>query len=197
MSQFCIVVSNLFSKCIHVSPSGLVKFRISCKPSVIKQCWNIWYYILNQVYFLSETVAVLSLEQHCPVSMISMVNKYDTEVPQVLDSDLTTCLTLDANAGRWMQISLPYIRIKGQFYVSLMGNLKCSPTFGLSVSVVSDCRNGVCNHSRCIASDLITSNGLGGCRYRCHSFSLCNHIAVDIAGSSGITFTGMLCEIGV
>ena len=72
-------------------------------------------------------MAVFLLEWHCPVSMTSMVNKYDTEVPQVLDSDLTTCLTLDANAGQWMQISLPYIRIKGQFYVSLMGKFEMQP----------------------------------------------------------------------
>ena len=142
-------------------------------------------------------MALLHLEPHCPFSMTSMIDKYNTEVPQVLDSDLTTCITLDAFTGHWVQISLPYIRSKGQFHVSLMGNLKCSPAFGLSVSVINDCESGACSYSRCIASDLVTSVGLKGCKYRCHSFSVCNHITVDITGVSGITSTGTLCEIGV
>ena len=138
-------------------------------------------------------MAFVVLEPQCPLSMTSMINKNDTEVPQVLDSDPTTCLPL--NPGQWMQVSLPYIRIKGQFDVSLIGNLKCSPMFGLGVSVISDCESGTCSYSRCIASDLVTSDGLGGCKYRCHSFSVCNHIIVDIAGFTANNLFGALCDI--
>ena len=145
------------------------------------------------LYFLSETMAFLSLEPQCPISLTSMINENNTEVPLVLDSDPTTCLAL--NPGQWMRVSLPYIRVKGQFDVSLMGNLKCTPMFGLSVSVVNDCESGTCSYSQCIASDLASSDGMGGCKYRCLSTSVCNHIVVDIAGLSATAPTGALCEI--
>ena len=145
--------------------------------------------------FLSETKALLLVEPQCPLFSAAPIHRNDTEVPQVLDSDPTICLTLGANGDHWMQIALPYIRIKGQFYVSLIGNLKCSPTFGLSVSVISDCESGRCSYSQCIVSDLVTSDGLGGCKYRCHSDSVCNHIVVDIAGFSANNLFGTLCDI--
>ena len=149
--------------------------------------------IHRMLYFLSETMAFLSLEPQCPISLKSMINEYNTEIPRVLDSDPTTCLAL--NPGQWMRVSLPFIRIKGQFDVSLMGNLKCSPVFGLSVSVISDCESGTCRYSRCISSDLATSDGMAGCKYQCHSTNVCNHIVVDIAGLSPTAPTGALCEI--
>ena len=138
-------------------------------------------------------MAFRSLEPQCPMFLKSMINEYKTEIPQVLDSDPTTCLAL--NQGQWIQVVLPYIRIKGQFDVSLMGNLKCSPVFGLSVSAISDCESGTCRYSRCIASDLATPDGIGGCKYQCHSTNVCNHIVVDIAGLSPTAPTGALCEI--
>ena len=153
-------------------------------------------HILNihlMLYFLSETMAFLSLEPQCPISLTSMINENNTDVPQVLDSDPNTCLAL--NQGQWMQVSLPYIRVTGQFDVSLMGNLKCTPMFGLGVSVVTDCESGTCSYSQCIASDFSTSDRMGGCKYRCLSTSVCNHIVVDIAGLSATAPTGTLCEI--
>ena len=147
------------------------------------------------MYFLSETMALQLPEPQCPLSMASMIYENTTEVPQITDSDPTSCLTFGENVGQWVQISFPYIRMKGQFYVSLMGNLKCSPTFGLGVAVVGDCESGTCSYSRCVASDLTASDGMGGCTYRCHSFNMCNHIIVDIADLSSFTRTGALCEI--
>ena len=146
--------------------------------------------------YFSDTMAFLQLEPQCSSSMTSLININGTEVPEIIDYDLGTCLSLGKNEGQWMQISLPYMRIKGQFYVSLMGNLKCSPFFGLSVSIISDCEGDTCSYSQCIANDLVTSDGMGGCRYRCHSFNVCNHIVVDVAGPSVTTLTGTLCEIG-
>ena len=143
------------------------------------------------MYFLLETMAFLRQEPPCPISII---NENDTEVLEILDFDPTTCFVLDENVGQWLQIVLPYIRNKGPFDVSLMGNLKCSPTLRLSVSI-SGCDSGTCRYSRCIASDLVTPGGMGGCKYRCHSTSVCSHITVDIAGLYGTTFTGTLCEI--
>ena len=140
-------------------------------------------------------MAFLQLETQCPSSMTSLININDTEVPEILDYDLGTCLSLDKNEGKRMQISLPYIRIKGQFYVSLRGNLKCSPFFGLSVSIISDCEGDTCSYSQCIANDLVTSDGMGGCKYRCHSFNVCKHIVMEVAASSVTTLTGTLCEI--
>ena len=144
------------------------------------------------MYFLSETMALQLQEPQCPLSMTSLIYENTTEVPQIIDSDPTSCLTFGENVGQWVQISLPYNRIKGQFYVSLMGNLKCSPMFGLGVSVFSDCESGECSYIPCIASDLSASDGMGGCKYQCHSFSMCNHVVVDIAGLRGV-----LCEIVV
>ena len=67
--------------------------------------------------------------------------------------------------------------------------------FGLSVSTIGDCESDTCGYSRCIAKDWVTPNGMGGCKYRCHSFNECSHIIVDIAGRSGTTITGTLYEI--
>ena len=143
----------------------------------------------------ADTMTFLQLESRCPLSMTSLTNISGIEAPEVFDADPSTCVQLDENARNWTQIIFPNIMIKGQFYVSLMGNLKCSPTFGLGVSVINDCKSGTCSYSRCIVSDLTTSDGIGGCKYRCHSYSVCNHITVDIAGVSGIGFSGILCDI--
>ena len=140
-------------------------------------------------------MAFLQVEPQCPLSVTSLIIGNGPEVPEVLDSDPATCLPLDKNVGKWMRISVPYTRIMGQFFVSLMGNLKCSPMFGLSVSTIGDCESDTCSYSRCIAKDWVTSNGMGGCKYRCHSYKVCNHIIVGIAGRSGTTITGTLCEI--
>ena len=148
------------------------------------------------MYFLSEIIAFRRLEPQCPLSLTSIINENDTQMPEVLDFDPTTCLLLGEVMGQWMQISFPYVMIKGPFYMSLLGDLKCSPTFGLSVSVISDCESSsTCSYSQCIASDLVTSDGLVGCKYRCHSFSVSIHITVDIAGFSAATRNGTLCEI--
>ena len=149
----------------------------------------------NSTHF-SDTIAFLQLEPQWPSSMTSLININGTAIPEILDYDLGTCLSLDKNEGKRVQISLPYIRVKGQFYVSLMGNLKCSPFFGLSVSVMSDCEGDTCSYSQCIANDLVTSDGVGGCKYRCHSFNVCNHIVVDVAAPSVTTLARTLCEIG-
>ena len=138
-------------------------------------------------------MAFLLLEPECPLSFIA---SNDSEVPEVLDSDRTTCITLSETVGSWLQISVPYIAIKGKFYVTLVGNhLRCSPVFGLSVSIISGCDIGTCGYSQCISSDLATSDGMGGCKYRCHSYSVCSHITVDIAGLSATTLNRTLCEI--
>ena len=81
-------------------------------------------------------MAFMLLEPQCPLSMATLTNGNGTEVRQLLDSDPMTCLTLGANAKPWVQISLPYIRIRGTLYMSLIGNLRCSPMFGLSVSII-------------------------------------------------------------
>ena len=146
------------------------------------------------IYF-SETLVFLQLEPQCPLSITTLMNINGSKVPEVLDSDPATCLPLDRNAGNWMQISVPYIRIRGQYTVSLMGDLKCSPVFGLSVSVISDCESDTCSYLRCIAKDWVMPNEMGGCKYRCHSFNVCDHIIVDIADDSGTNITGTLCEI--
>ena len=143
-------------------------------------------------------MAFLLLESRCPLSVNSLIIINGSEVPQINDSDPATCLTMDDNTRKWIQILLPYIKVKGQFYVSLMGNLKCSPIFGFSVSIRSDCESDTRSYSRCIARDLITSGGSEGCKYQCHSLTACsNHIIVDIAGFYGIALSRTLCEIGV
>ena len=147
--------------------------------------------------FFSETSAFMHLAPQCPLSLAFLIDdtKYDTEVPQVLDADPATCLTLAENVGQWIQISIPYVRIQGLFHISYFGNLNCNPMFGLSVSLVSDCESGNCSYLRCVAKDWVMSNAMGVCKYRCHSFSVCNHIIVDIAGLNSNAFFGTLCEI--
>ena len=127
-------------------------------------------------------MAFLLPEPQCPLSLVPIIKLNGTEIPEVIDSNPATCLTLPEKARLWSQILLPYIRIKGQFCVSLFGNLKCSPVNGMSVSIIGDCDNGTGSSSRCIASELVTSDEIRGCKYRCRSLSVCNHIIVDIAG---------------
>ena len=68
-------------------------------------------------------MALLLLESQCPLLMTSMFYEYAIEIPEVIDSDPTSCLTLNEDMGQWVQISFPYIRMQGKLYVSLMGNL--------------------------------------------------------------------------
>ena len=184
ISKHFILISNLLSRQINNSSQGL---------------WNIeacnCFCNKTRCTYFSDTTALLQLEPQCPLSTTSLINSNGPEVSEVLDSDPATCLPLDINVGKWMRISVPHTRIMGQFVVSLMGNLKCSPMFGLSVATISVCGSDICSYSRCIAKDWVTSNGMGGCKYRCHSFNVCDYIIVDIAGRSGTTITGTLCEI--
>ena len=146
-------------------------------------------------YFLLGKIALLHGEPQCHVSRMSWVDDNGTEVVDVVDSDASTCFILAGNEKKWLQISLPVKQMKPQSYVWLIGNLKCSPLNGLSVSIIGDCENGSCNNSVCIASDYITSDGMVGCKYRCQSVGICNDIIVDIAGISGIDQPRSICEI--
>ena len=67
--------------------------------------------------------------------------------------------------------------------------------FGLSVSIMTDCESDTCSYSRCIASDMALSNGMGGCKYRCYGYSVYNHILVDFTGLYGNNLTLTLSEI--
>ena len=156
---------------------------------------HVFIFFQNTFKFHVEKTAFLHLESQCEASMTSMFKYNDTEIVEVLDSDSTTCFSLAAKKDHWKQISLPGIPIKGQFSIQLIGDLKCSPVNGLSVNIINDCEGDLCTRSQCIASDFVTSDGLSGCKYRCHSFSICNYIAVDITTKTDIANKGSICEI--
>ena len=151
--------------------------------------------IYCHVVFFIEKTAFLHLVPQCDVHETPL-NKYnDTEITEVIDSNPTTCLTLSWKESHWMQISLPGIYVKRTFIVRIIGNLQCSPVNGLRVSTIDDCEDGICTNSQCIPINIITSDGMKECKYRCHSFSICNHIAVDIVGKHDIGPMGSICEI--
>ena len=145
--------------------------------------------------FLSEKSAYLHLDPTCPSSRTSWINTNVTEIPEVLDSNASTCLNLSGIERNWAQISLPVIQIRPQIHVRLIGNLACSPLSGLSVSVVGDCETGMFRNSMCIPSDYFTSDGMVGCKYRCQSVGICNDVIVDIVGLSNIAQPKSICEI--
>ena len=168
---------------------------------------NVWYskrnfcgdngiahHISRIFIFPSEKTAFLHLNPQCPTPMASWINN-DGTVAEILDSDASTCFSLAGNEKNRVLISLPVVQMKPQFYVWLIGNLKCSPLNGLSVSIVGGCERGTCKNLPCVASDYVTSDGMGGCKYRCHSSGICTNIVITIVGDFGITRARSICEI--
>ena len=171
----------------HITSRSVIQYHLAICLSCV--------FISTYSYIHAEKTAFLHLEPHCGASMTSMVKYNDPNVLEVLDSNSKTCFSLAAKRDQWIQISLPGIPIKGQFSVQLIGDLKCSPVNGLGVSIINDCEGHLCRNSQCIASNFVTSDGLSGCKYRWHSFSICNYITVNIFTKPDMTRTGSICEI--
>ena len=132
---------------------------------------------INTLNLILERSAFLHPEPQCPAST-TWINHDGTDVAEVVDFDTSTCLMLSDDDRDWVQMSLPVKRMKPQFYVWLIGNLNCSPLDGLIVSLIRNCDS--------IASTYVTSVGVEGCKYRCHSAGICNSIIVDIQGCCSV-----------
>ena len=104
-----------------------------------------WYTCLLSYMFhpaILKNVDIMNRNLNLWTNWIMMI------ILMLLDSAPATWFILTTQKP-WVHIWLSYTKIEGQFYVSLIGNLKCSPMFVLSMSVISGCDGGTNNYWRC------------------------------------------------